>query len=72
MQETPFAFTSVGLLRSPTSCRPNRGGTTPPLFLMNHWVESYPPRPRDADVVNKLSVPAHARARVRTACVTAS
>ncbi len=26
-QETPFAFTSVGLLRSPTSCRPNRGGT---------------------------------------------
>ena len=54
MQETPFAFTSVGLLRSPTSCRPNRGGTTPPLFLMNHWVESYPPRPRDADVVNKL------------------
>jgi hypothetical protein len=54
MQETPFAFTSVGLLRSTTSCRPNRGGTTPPLFLMNHWVESWPPRPRDADVVNKL------------------
>lgn len=54
MQETPYAFSSVGLLRSPTSCRPNRGGTTPPLFLMNHWVESYPPRPRDADVVNQL------------------
>ena len=54
MQETPFAFTSVKALESPTSCRPNRGGTQPPLFLMNHWVEAYPPRPRDADVVNKL------------------
>ncbi len=25
-----------------------------PLFLVNHWVESYPPDPRDADVVNQL------------------
>ncbi len=52
-QETPFAFHSAAELRSPTSCRPNRGGTGKPLFLMNHWVESYPPRPRDADVVNQ-------------------
>ena len=53
LQETPFAFTSTAQLERPESCRPNRGGTRPPLFLMNHWVESYPPRPRDATVVNE-------------------
>ena len=40
-------------LRSPSSCRPNRGGTTPPLFLVNHWIESYPPRPANANIVNQ-------------------
>lgn len=51
-QETPFAFTSPAQLEEPSSCRPNRGGTTPPLFLVNHWVESYPPRPANASIVN--------------------
>jgi cob(I)alamin adenosyltransferase len=53
LQETPFAFTSTAQLERPDSCRPNRGGTRPPLFLVNHWVENYPPRPRDASVVNE-------------------
>ncbi len=52
-QETPFAFASTAQLEAPSSCRPNRGGTAPPLFLVNHWVENYPPRPADASVVNR-------------------
>lgn len=42
LQETPYTFTTTAQLTDPaqlaTSCRPNRGGTTAPLFLMNHWV----------------------------------
>ena len=53
MQETPFAFRSPAQLQTDASCRPNRGGTRPPLFLVNSWVESYPPNPRNADVVNQ-------------------
>ncbi len=53
LQETPFAFTSPAQLELESSCRVNRGGTRPPLFLVNHWVESYPPRPRDATIVNE-------------------
>jgi hypothetical protein len=53
-QETPFSFTSPAQLQTPESCRPNRGGTKPPLFLVNSWVETYPPNPRNADVVNQI------------------
>jgi len=53
MMETPFAFRSPGELQTDASCRPNRGGTGKPLFLVNSWVESYPPDPRNADVVNQ-------------------
>jgi len=52
-QETPFAFTAPSQLEESSSCRPNRGGTAPPLFLINHWVESYPPRPANASIVNE-------------------
>lgn len=52
-QETPYGFTSTSQLKLADSCVANRGGTGQPLFLMNHWVESYPPRPRDASVVNE-------------------
>ena len=52
-QETPYNFATIDQLRSPSSCRPNRGGTTPPLFQVNHWIESYPPRPANANVVNQ-------------------
>jgi hypothetical protein len=53
-QETPFSFTAPAQLQTPESCRPNRGGTKPPLFLVNSWVETYPPNPRNADVVNQI------------------
>ena len=52
-QETPYNFASVEQLRRPSSCRPNRGGTRPPLFQVNHWIESYPPRPANANIVNQ-------------------
>ena len=48
MQETPYSF------RDPAefSCRPNRGGTSGSLYLMNHWIESAPSRPSNAEIVN--------------------
>jgi hypothetical protein len=52
-QETPFRFTKPAQLEADASCRPNRGGTTPPLFLVNHWIETYPPRPQNASIVNQ-------------------
>jgi hypothetical protein len=48
-QETPYTFRAPEAL----SCRPNRGGTTGPLFLVNHWIETTPtPRPSNAEIVN--------------------
>src|SRR5437762_1389450 len=38
MQETPYSFHKP----ADFSCRPNRGGTTPPLFQINHWIETTP------------------------------
>lgn len=52
-QETPYKFTSPPELQTAASCRPNRGGTNPPLFLVNSWVESYPPNPEKATIVNR-------------------
>ena len=49
IQETPYTF------RKPEdfSCRPNRGGTTGSLFLINHWIETTPaPRASNAEIVN--------------------
>ncbi len=48
MQETPYSF------RTPAdfSCAPNRGGTSGSLYLMNHWIESAPSKPSNAEVVN--------------------
>ena len=47
LQETPFSFPSPSLLIDPanwpSSCRPNRGGTTGSLFLLNHWSPATPP-----------------------------
>lgn len=31
------------LLRSPTGCEPGRGAPESPLFLMNHWIDRFPP-----------------------------
>jgi hypothetical protein len=53
MQETPFHFRSVKEIEDPASCRPNRGGTGKPLFLLNNWVDTTPaPRPANAASVN--------------------
>jgi hypothetical protein len=49
MQETPYTFHKP----EDFSCRPNRGGTTPPMFLLNHWIETTPaPKPSNAEIVN--------------------
>jgi hypothetical protein len=57
LQETPFRFTTAAQLTEPSqlaaSCRPNRGPSSAPLFLVNHWVDTTPtPRPSLASVVN--------------------
>ncbi|HTU95263.1 MAG TPA: hypothetical protein VMF14_05440 [Solirubrobacteraceae bacterium] len=57
LQETPFRFTNAAQLTDPsqlaTSCRANRGPSSAPLFLVNHWVDTSPtPRPSLASVVN--------------------
>lgn len=47
VQETPYTFNPPELLINPvnwpSSCQPNRGGTTGSLFLINHWSPSTPP-----------------------------
>ena len=49
IQETPYTFHTP----EEFSCRPNRGGTTAPLFQINHWIETTPtPRPSNAAIVN--------------------
>ena len=57
LQETPFRFTNAAQLTQPAmlaaSCRPHRGPSSAPLFLLNHWVDTSPtPRPSLATVVN--------------------
>lgn len=49
IQETPYSFHTP----EDFSCRPNRGGTTPPMFQINHWIETTPaPKPSNAEIVN--------------------
>ena len=49
MQETPYTFHKP----EDFSCRPNRGGTSGSLFLLNHWIETAPaPLPSNARRVN--------------------
>jgi len=49
IQETPYSFHKP----ADFSCRPNRGGTTPPMFQINHWIETTPaPKPSNAEIVN--------------------
>ena len=57
LQETPFRFRNADQLTKPAqlaaSCRPNRGPSTAPLFLLNHWIDTSPtPRPSLAKIVN--------------------
>jgi hypothetical protein len=53
LKETPYDSPSVDALRSDASCRPNRGKEGNPLFLVNHWVATYPPKPSNAAIVNR-------------------
>jgi hypothetical protein len=57
LQETPYSFSAPAQLTDPAelpaSCRPNRGRTDAPLFLLNHWINTDPaPRPSHAAIVN--------------------
>jgi hypothetical protein len=66
-EETPFTFPSASLLTTQSdfaaSCKPNRGPSSAPLFLINHWVSTDPiPKPSDAAKVNAYQ-PLLARAR---------
>jgi hypothetical protein len=52
-QETPYRF----LDPSEFSNKPGRGGTSAPLLLMNHWIETTPtPLPSNAEKVNAYDV----------------
>ena len=68
LQETPYTFGTTAELTDPLrladSCRPNRGGTTAPLFLMNHWVlVNGAPSRAAAEIVNtREALVARARA----------
>ncbi len=71
LQETPFRFTTPAALTDaatlPSTCRPNRGPDSAPLFLLNNWVDTTPvPRASNAAVVNAYKVLLH---RART-CVS--
>jgi hypothetical protein len=49
IQETPYTFHAV----QDFNCKPNRGGSTAPLFQINHWIETTPtPKPSNAAIVN--------------------
>ena len=48
-QETPYTFSAI----KDFSCRPKRGGTDKPMFLINHWLRpDGPPDPTEAAHVN--------------------
>ncbi len=48
-QETPFTFQAI----SQFNCKPNRGGTDKPFFIVNHWLRpDGPPDPVEASHVN--------------------
>lgn len=51
-QETPYDTGTVAALSSDASCGPNRGRPDAPLFLLNNWVATYPPKPSNARIVN--------------------
>lgn len=51
-QDTPYTFENAAALERDSSCAPNRGVPDAPMLLVNHWIETYPPNPRNAEVVN--------------------
>ena len=64
LQETPFKFKSTEALTAAdtlaNTCKPNRGPSSAPLFLLNNWVDTTPvPRPSNASVVNGYATLLH-------------
>jgi hypothetical protein len=59
LQETPYTWTQPSLLTRPknwnASCRPNRGGRTGSLFLMNHWSPSTPAATPDLALARRVN-----------------
>jgi len=52
-QETPFTFSSIDGF----NCKPKRGNSANPMFLVNHWLRpNGPPDPVEAARVNSLKV----------------
>ena len=51
VQETPYTFHTVAEIKSPESCRPNRGSESNPLFQLNSWIETIP---RDPDLAARI------------------
>lgn len=56
LQETPYTFPTPDLLTDstawPASCRPNRGGRTGSLFLLNQWSPPFAPKPSTSAQIN--------------------
>ncbi len=59
LQETPYTFHRPEELTEPAnwpaSCRPNRGGTTGSLFLMNHWSPPVQPNKPDLETAARVN-----------------
>lgn len=51
-QETPYDLQTPAQLLGDEGCTVGRGGTAPPLFLLNHFLGTVPPRARAAEEVN--------------------
>jgi len=61
-QETPYDFTTPAQLLGSQGCSANRGGTAPPLLLINMFIDSFPPSAKNAAVLNaRQTIVAHAR-----------
>jgi hypothetical protein len=50
-EETPYSFSNLEDFDD-SSCRPNRGDTDKPFFLLNHWITRASPSRVDATILN--------------------
>jgi hypothetical protein len=61
-QETPYDFTKTDEVLGSAGCAANRGGTTAPLFLINNFIDTFPPSKAGASTLNQqATIVAHAR-----------
>jgi hypothetical protein len=61
-QETRYDFKTPKELLGQGGCTSNRGGTTPPLFLLNMFVGGFPPSKQSSETLNRQhTIVAHAR-----------